>query len=140
MSYSNADILAAVVSEWARPAISQIACEKIGKMQLLQNMQQGLLNSGLVGANYKITSDIQPFMHSAVNNLVQPILRRYFSQIPEESIPALARDIVDKAMQNNSFTILDGLVEFDKDDLEELKELLEKNLPVQDNEGYQVIH
>lgn len=39
MEYKNSQILAAVVSEWARPAISQIATGNLMRLPMLQSLQ-----------------------------------------------------------------------------------------------------
>ena len=39
MEYKNSQILAAVVSEWARPAISQIAAGNLMRLPMLQSLQ-----------------------------------------------------------------------------------------------------
>ena len=39
MDYKNSQILAAVVSEWARPAISQIAAGNLMRLPMLQSLQ-----------------------------------------------------------------------------------------------------
>lgn len=40
MDYKNSQILAAVVSEWARPAISQIAAGNLMHLPMLQSLFQ----------------------------------------------------------------------------------------------------
>lgn len=138
MEYSNSQILAAVVSEWARPAISQIAAGNLMKLPMLQSLQASISSMGLVSGNYALQKDIEPLIQPVVNSLVTPMLARYFGQIPEESIPQMAHDVVDKIRYNGPLSILEGLVTFDEDDLDELADLLQKNLPIEKTEGYLV--
>lgn len=138
MEYSNSQILAAVVSEWARPAISQIAAGNLMKLPMLQSLQATISSMGLVNGNYSLQKDIEPLIQPVVNSLVIPMLARYFGQIPEESIPQMAHDVVDKIRYNGPLSILEGLVTFDEDDLDELADLLQKNLPVESVDHYQV--
>ncbi len=138
MEYKNSQILAAVVSEWARPAISQIAAGNLMRLPMLQSLQATIGSLGLVSGNYALQKDIEPLIQPVVNSLVTPMLAKYFGQMPEESIPQLAHDIVDKVRYNGPLSILEGLITFDEEDLDELADLLQKNLPVEQVEGYQV--
>ncbi len=138
MEYKNSQILAAVVSEWARPAISQIAAGNLMRLPMLQSLQATIGSLGLVSGNYALQKDIEPLIQPVVNSLVTPMLTKYFGQMPEESIPQLAHDIVDKVRYNGPLSILEGLITFDEEDLDELADLLQKNLPVEQVEGYQV--
>lgn len=138
MEYSNSQILAAVVSEWARPAISQIAASNAMRLPMLQSLQASIEALGLVSGEYNLQKDIEPLIHPVVNSLITPMLARYFGQIPEESIPQMAHDIIEKVRYNGPLSILEGMITFDEEDLDELADLLQKNLPVENAEHYQV--
>lgn len=140
MEYKNSQILAAVVSEWARPAISQIAASNLMRLPMLQSLQATIGSLGLVSGNYALQKDVEPLIQPVVNSLVTPMLARYFGQIPEDSIPQMAHDVVDKLRYNGPLSILEGMVTFDEEDLDELADLLQKNLPVEKKEDYQVKH
>lgn len=136
MAYSNAQILAAVVSHWARPAITQIAMSKLAGLPLLRSIQQTVAGMGLVGGSYNIMNDLQLLVQPALNNILQPYLERQFSQLPDESIPGLARDVLEEAKKNGNYTLMDGFITLDAEDIAELGELIEKNLPPSTTEGY----
>ena len=138
MDYTNSQILAAVVSGWARPAISQIAASNLMRLPMLQSLQATIDSLGLVSGSYALQKDIEPLIQPVVNSLVTPMLAKYFGQIPEESIPQMAHDVVDKVRYNGPLSILEGMITFDEEDLDELADLLQKNLPVEKTEGYQV--
>lgn len=138
MEYSNSQILAAVVSEWARPAISQIAAGNIMRLPMLQSLQATIGSLGLVSGAYNLQKDIEPLIQPVVNSLITPMLAKYFGQIPDESIPQMAHDIVEKVRYNGPLSILEGVVTFDEEDLDELADLLQKNLPVESVEHYLV--
>lgn len=140
MEYKNSQILAAVVSEWARPAISQIAAGNIMRLPMLQSLQATISSLGIVSGNYALQKDIEPLIQPIVNSLITPMLARYFGQIPEESIPQMAHDIVEKMRNNGPVSVLEGMVTFDEEDITELSDLLDKNLPVGQTPGYQVKH
>ena len=140
MEYKNSQILAAVVSEWARPAISQIAAGNLMRLPMLQSLQATIGSLGIVSGNYALQKDIEPLIQPIVNSLITPMLARYFGQIPEESIPQMAHDIVEKMRDNGSMSVLEGMVTFEEEDLAELADLLDKNLPVGQTQDYQVKH
>ena len=140
MEYKNSQILAAVVSEWARPAISQIAAGNLMRLPMLQSLQATISSLGIVSGSYALQKDIEPLIQPIVNSLITPMLSRYFGQIPEESIPQMAHDIVEKMRGNGPVSVLEGMVTFDEEDITELSDLLDKNLPVGQTPGYQVKH
>ena len=140
MEYKNSQILAAVVSEWARPAISQIAAGNLMRLPMLQSLQATISSLGIVSGNYALQKDIEPLIQPIVNSLITPMLARYFGQIPEESIPQMAHDIVEKMRNNGPVSVLEGMVTFDEEDITELSDLLDKTLPVGQTPGYQVKH
>lgn len=140
MEYKNSQILAAVVSEWARPAISQIAAGNLMRLPMLQSLQAAIGSLGIVSGSYAIQKDLEPLIQPIVNSLITPMLARYFGQIPEESIPQMAHDIVEKMRDNGSLSVLEGIVTFEEEDLAELADLLDKNLPVGQTPSYQVKH
>ena len=122
MDYKNSQILAAVVSEWARPAISQIAAGNLMRLPMLQSLQATIGSLGLVSGNYSLQADVEPMIQ------------------PEESIPQMAHDVVDQLRYKGPLSILEGVITFDEEDLDELADLLQKNLPVENAQGYQVKH
>ena len=140
MEYKNSQILAAVVSEWARPAISQIAAGNLMRLPMLQSLQATISSLGIVSGSYALQKAIEPLIQPIVNSLITPMLARYFGQIPEESIPQMAHDIVEKMRNNGPVSVLEGMVTFDEEDITELSDLLDKNLPVGQTPGYQVKH
>lgn len=140
MEYKNSQILAAVVSEWARPAISQIAAGNLMRLPMLQSLQAAIGSLGIVSGSYAIQKDLEPLIQPIVNSLITPMLARYFGQIPEESIPQMAHDIVEKMRDNGPLSVLEGMVTFEEEDLAELADLLDKNLPVEQTPSYQVKH
>ena len=139
MSWSNAQKLAAVVSFWARPALTQLATSRLSSLPMMQSLQQSIVASGLVSQAYNISADLMPIMAPVINNLLQPYLEKQLAQLPDESIPALARDVLAEAERKGSMSILDGFLTLEAQDIQELRQLVEKNLPMADRQGYEVI-
>ena len=140
MAYTNAQILSAVVAHWARPAVTQLATSRIASLPFMQSLQQSAVNARLVNASYNIGNDIAPLITPMVDNLLQPYLEKQLSQLPDETIPSLARDILKQASSRGEYSLMDGLITLDRDDIAELQMLVEKNLPkVEAGQSYQVI-
>lgn len=140
MQFSNSQKLAAVLSLWARPAISELATSKLIQLPFVRSVQAMLINSGIVGQSYSIGNEIKPFASNVIDAMFLPIITYYLSKIPDDTLPTLAHTIVDTALQQPRFGILDDLVEFSREDMAELKQLLDKNLPtLPAGEKYEVI-
>lgn len=140
MNFSNAQKLATVLSEWARPALTDLATSRILDMPFLQSAQAMLINTGLVGRNYSLGNELKPFANNIVDSLLVPVLTEYLSKVPDGALPKMAHSVVNTAMQQPRFSVLDGLIEFAKEDMQELKELLDKNIPIEEEgESYELI-
>lgn len=127
------------MSFWARPALTQLATSRLSSLPMMQSLQQSIVASGLVSQAYNITADMLPIMAPVINNLLQPYLERQLAQLPDESIPALARDVLAEAEKKGSMSIMDGFLTLEAQDIQELRQLVEKNLPMADRQGYEVI-
>lgn len=106
---------------------------------MMQSLQQSIVASGLVSQAYNISADLMPIMAPVINNLLQPYLERQLAQLPDESIPALARDVLAEAEKKGSMSIMDGFLTLEAQDIQELRQLVEKNLPMAERQGYEVI-
>lgn len=137
--YSNAQILAAVVNKWAQPFIGQLISGKVGSVPALVMAENWVKNLGIVSPNYSIVKDLMPIVGGASEIVVQPILSRYLSMVDDATLPAMAHGIVDKAIENGELTLAEGFLTFEESDLKRLKRLLELNLPLKNEECYNVI-
>lgn len=140
MAYTNSQKLAAVLSEWARPAISQIASSKIAELPFMMSLQSTIEGLGIVGNGYSIVSDISPFIQPVIDSMITPMLEGYFKNIPDEAIPKTAKAIVEQMKAQKNVSLLNGLLVLEQSDVEELEKLLDKNLPITEDESYKVIH
>lgn len=137
--FSNAQKLAAILSDWAKPAIAQIASSKMSNIGFVKSIQDSIIGLGIVGRNYNIASDIQPLIKPAIEAIVEPMLAEQLSKIPDVAIPQMARNIIDELGRTGSLSILDGLIVLEAADIEELRTLVERNLPCAVHESYKVI-
>lgn len=138
--YTNAQKLAAILADWARPAIAQVAASRLENFGWVRNLQDGIKNLGIVGNNYSIASDLNPLLKPIINAIVEPMLEAQLSKIPDAAIPHMARNIVNEIGSKGQMTFLDGLIVLEPKDVGELQRLVEMNLPCDKTDGYQVIH
>ena len=135
---SNAEILSAVLNKWIQPLIGAFVSGNMQSLPFIQAVENKVKSMGWVSPRWSLFSELSPVMEGITGNIVAPILNRYLSQVDDRSIPKLAHDIVDNALRNGELRILEGKVVFEKSDLEELKRLLDLNLPFDKTEEYEV--
>ena len=128
--FSNAQKLAAVLNKWAQPAIQGLLGSRLGQLPFIANIDANLRSTGWVSPMWSLSKEIAPLMVGLSSFLVEPMLARYLQGIPDSAIPELAHKVVDDAIKVGSLSLFEGKVEFEKDDLEELKMLLQYNLPI----------
>lgn len=138
MTYSNAQILAAVINRWAAPLIASILESNISTMPFVANIENKVRSTGWVSQNWSITSELSPLMGNMSAAIVEPLLAQYIGNLPDAAIPQVAHTFVDNALKAGKLEVMEGKVCFERDDLELLKRLLNLNLPVTVGNGYEV--
>ena len=137
-NYSNAQILAAVLTKWGQPAIEQLTSGRLDNLPWMQAITNKVRSTGWVSQSWSLGRELAPMMGSMTEAIVTPMIERYLSSMPDGSIPVIAHKFVDAAIENDGLTLFDGNVTFDKDDLTELKHYLEWNLPLDASPVYEV--
>lgn len=139
MQYTNSQILSAVLNKWLQPVVLQLSQAKMSSFPFVQAIETKMKSTGWVSPNWSLTRELAPMIEPITNSIVQPMLNKYLSSVPDEAIPAMAHGIIDKAIEDGKLELMEGKLIFDKEDLDELKKLLDYNLPLQKNDGYTVI-
>ena len=130
--FSNAQKLAAVLNKWAQPAIQGLLGSRLGQLPFMANIDAKLRSTGWVSPMWSLSKEISPLIDGLSSSLVEPMLAKYLQGIPDDSIPELAHKIVEDAIKNGGLSLFEGKVEFEPEDLEELKTLSRYNLPVEE--------
>lgn len=138
MQYTNSQILAAVLNRWLQPVVLQFSQAKMAAFPFVQAIENKVKSIGFVSPNWSLTQELAPMIEPITNSIVQPMLNRYLANVPDEAIPAMAHGIIDKALEDGKLELMEGKLIFDKDDLDELKKLLDYNLPLNKEAGYTV--
>lgn len=136
---NNAYKLSAVLTQWINPVMQQFAAGRMASLPFVQLIENKVKSSGWVSPAWSLASEISPLLNNVSCALVQPLLQRYISSVPDEQLPKMAHSIVDEAIKQGSLSLMEGRVVFEKEDLEELKQLLNYNLPLSQEDEYEVI-
>ena len=139
MQYTNSQILAAVLNKWLQPVVLQFSQAKMASFPMVQAIENKIKSTGWVNPNWNLTRELSPMIQPITNSILQPVLNRYLANVPDESIPAMAHGIIDQAIANGQLELMDGKLVFEREDLEELKKLLNYNLPLEQEQEYKVI-
>lgn len=130
MQYTNAQILSAVLNKWLQPVVLQLSQTKMQSFGFVQAIENKVRSTGWVSPNWNLTRELAPIIEPITNSIVQPMLNKYLSNVPDEAIPAMAHGIIDKAMADGQLELMEGKFVFEKEDLQDLKNLLNYNLPL----------
>lgn len=141
---SNSKILSAVIATWAKPMIDQVLVSRIGEMQPVEAASEWVKKYFPVPGNYSIVTDLAFLAVPATSIIIEPMVNNWISKlgIQDENIPEYAAKITDAMLEEaekNGKVTLFNMIEFEKSDFKRLKTLLNKNLPVKEEEKYTVI-
>lgn len=146
MNHTNTQILAAVVARWAKPLVDQVLVSRLGHLQPVNAASEWVKKYFPVSANYSIVNDLSFLAVPATEIVIAPMVQNGIARlgIADAQLPAYAAKLVDACIaeaEKNGKVSLFNTIELDKADFEQLKGLLEKNLPAgsADTESYQVI-
>jgi hypothetical protein len=142
--YSNTEILTAVIVTWAKPMVDEIVANRLGNLQPVATASEWVKKYFPVPNNYSIVNDISflavPASEMMVGNFVRQGLEKL--NVSDKDVPAYAARIVDSLIEQadkKGCVSLFNTVEIEKSDLEKLRYLLRKNLPVEETAKYEVI-
>lgn len=139
--YTNSQVLSAVINKWAQPMIQSFAGSKMSSLPFIQGLENKIRSTGWVSQKWCLLPEISPIMESLTGKLVAPILNAQFAKMDDKAIPDIAHSVVDNAIGQGKLSLFEGKVEIELDDLQELKRLLNLNLPISEADAgvYEVI-
>lgn len=141
--HTNSEILTAVLVAWAKPMADRIIADIIAGNEGVVAANEWVRKYFPVAANYSIVNDLSFLAVPATELMLTPIVRNGIAKlnIGEDDIPEYAAKIVDSAIaeakKNNGLTLFNK-IEIEKSDLEQLRGMLKRNLPVVASERYEV--
>lgn len=142
--YSNTEILTAVIVTWAKPMVDEIVANRLGNLQPVATASEWVKKYFPVPNNYSIVNDLSflavPASEMMVGNFVRTGLEKL--NVSDKDVPAYAARIVDSLIaeaEKKGCVSLFNTIELEKSDLEKLRYLLRKNLPVGEFTKYEVV-
>lgn len=139
MEYTNAQILAAVLNKWLQPAVRQLAGQRLSSMPFFSSIENKVRSTGWVSPSWRLSDELAPVMQKITGTMLEPLIAGYLAKVPDESIPEMAHAVVDDAVANGGLSLFEGNLTFERADLEELKKLLDYNLPCKQRQRYSVV-
>ena len=143
MAHTNSEILAAVMVAWAKPYVDDIVSGRLGSLQPVIAANAWVKKYCPVASNYSIINDLSflavPVSEMAVGGFVRNGMARL--GVKDEDIPSFASNLLASMMEKaekDGCVSLFNTIEIEKGDLERLRSLLERNLPVEAAERYEV--
>lgn len=121
-----------------QPALAQLAGAKLMRLPFLANIEAKIKSTGWVSPMWSMANEVTPLLGGVVTQVVEPIIADYLQGIPEQAIPKMAHQLVENAMKQGQLSLFEGNVVFELCDLEELHKLLKYNLPIVEEECYNV--
>ena len=127
---SNAQILAAIIGKWATPMAAPFLTTWVESVPALGALQNKVRSMGWVSPNWSLMAELSPVMEGAAGSLIAPLLTTYLRGVDDGSIPQMAHAIVDGALKKGELRLMEGKIVIERADLDQLKRLLDYNLPV----------
>ena len=143
MTYSNLEKFTAVIVEWLRPMANAIISGQLGNSQPVAAANEWVKKYFPVASDYSIVNDLMFLATPALSVMVEPAIQNAVSRLglDDERIPSYAMQMTESLIaeaENKGKVTLFNTLEFEKGDFENLRNLLNKNLPVVITERYQV--
>lgn len=139
MTHSNSEILAAVLNHFSQPLIKELAGMRLSQTSGFQMVENVIRKWLPVSPDYSLMNDLSFIFEGATSKTVVPLLSKSLATIPDDMIPNLAHSIVDSALSSGKLDFIEGKIKFTQQDFQDLKNLLNYNLPLKETEEYKVL-
>lgn len=139
MGHGNREILSAVLAYWLEPMASGLLAGNIlQKLPAIQVIDNKIRSTGWVSPKWSIASELEPLIGGAASSLLCPFIAGLLTNVPDESLPAIAHGVVDRAVDMGQMSLFEGKITFEGEDMRRLQHLLDVNLPTDGASGYVV--
>lgn len=143
MEYTNSEKLTAVLVKWAKPMVDEIVASRLGNYQPIVAANEWVKKYFPVASNYSIVNDLSFLVVPSTEIVVGNFVRNGIAKlgVADADIPGYASKLLAAMMEQaekEGKISLFGSIELEKSDLEKLRTMLERNLPVEVAERYEV--
>lgn len=83
---------------------------KMGSFPFVQMIETKLKSTGFVKPGWSLAAELSPIMQNVSGTIIEPVINRYISQVPDDALPEMAHKIVDDAIKNGGLSLMDGKV------------------------------
>ena len=111
----------------------------MSSLPFVSAIENKIRSTGWVSQSWRLSEDLAPLMQTITGTMLEPFIAGYLAKVPDESIPEMAHAIVDNAIANGGLSLFEGNLTFEKTDFDELKKLLDFNLPVKLSNRYKIV-
>lgn len=144
MEHTNLDKLTAILSEWLRPAITEVAKLKLGTAPAITAANAWIVKYFPVNSGYSILNDLGFLVVPTMQAYLRQILQGYMQKlnVSDIDLPYFMDNVINSMQNeitNNGKLSLFGMLELNREDLDSLKVLLEKNMFTSNMVNYTVI-
>ena len=124
--------------------IDTVVASRLGQFEPVQAANEWVKKYFPVTADYSIVNDLSFLAVPVSEILIEPVIGNAIAKlgVQDQDIPAYAMKLVESMIEEagkNGSVSLFNTVEIETSDLEKLRYLLRKNLPVDECEKYEVI-
>ena len=143
MEYTNSEKLTAVLVKWAKPMVDEIVASRLGNYQPIVAANEWVKKYFPVASNYSIVNDLSFLVVPSTEIVVGNFVRNGIAKlgVADADSPGYASKLLAAMMEQaekEGKISLFGSIELEKSDLEKLRTMLERNLPVEVAERYEV--
>ena len=144
MSYSNSDKLVGVLSEWLRPAITELAKAKFNNSPGITAANAWVVKYFPVSKDYSLLNDFGFLIKPSISAFIKQGVINGLAKlnVSDGDIPsflqATLESMYDELKSKDKITLF-GLVEFEQSDIDTLQKLLISNGLLDTAETYEVI-
>lgn len=138
---TNAQIFSAIIARWASPAVRQLLAGQLDRLPIMTQATQWIRSIGLAPSHsWTLGQELLPLLNGMSEATVTGLLAPYISRIPDTAIPHLAHELARRSSGTEPVQILGGTITIDREELEELKRLIELNFPAETQEKIEIRH
>ena len=129
---TNKEIASEILAEWMTPHYqSLIDMGILNNSDIITRIDNKIKKTGWVDNNYSILEDLHPYMDYSAGVIIKGMFYEVMEEIPDDMIPDLMHSIVRSAYEKGCLSLLGGRLKFNRDQLEHLKVIMKKHMPLE---------
>lgn len=103
----------------------------LSNSEIITRINDKIRKTGWVDDNYSILADLTPYMDHSEEAILKGMFYEVMEEIPDDMIPDLMHSIVRSAYEKGNLSLLGGRLKFNREQLESLKGIMKKHMPLE---------